>query len=304
MQPGASVNFEGGNTVSSPDNSGLLRNLGTINKTGDGVTQVLANFQNDGVVNVSESSQWSLNRNAEHSGTFNLVDADNALTLHNSTHTFSVDSSVIGNGGLHLHDSSKAIIEGHLDIGDIVIDGGSTLDMRYSGRTKTLEFANGTIAGGAGLTITEGVVITGDAALAQIIHVQDAEVQPSGIMSINIGGGFTLPPEHSSIGVLTNNGKVTKTGAGNSTIELKTNNRGSITVSGESGLVLPNGFEQYSGTLIVDGKVIFDSWANVYGGKIQGSGTIQCRRRDLMLERVPRIHSRYPSSPRATRRER
>ena len=66
-----------------------------------------------------------------------------------------------------------------------------------------------------------------------------------------------------AVGSLENNGTITRTGGGNTKIELKTNNNGTIRISGGSGLQLPEDFEQGNGSLIVDGSLVFGKTANI-----------------------------------------
>jgi hypothetical protein len=74
---------------------------------------------------------------------------------------------------------------------------------------------------------------------------------------------------------LENDGTITRSGGGTSKIELSTKNRGTITISGDSGLELPNGFEQGAGQLIVDGSLVLGSSGKINGGKVTGSGSVQ-----------------------------
>jgi hypothetical protein len=266
---GGSVDFQGNNTISSPDDAGYMLNSGTITKTADGVTHVYVHFENDGLVHVQDQARWSLHHDANHGGAFDL-DADSALRLHDSTHTFLPSSAITGDGEFLITQGSTAVIEGDLDVGLILIDGDSTLDMQVDGTVKTLEFTNGSITGPGDLDITVGLSVTGNGALAKSISTSSLNVSNTGSLTIDVAGAVHAPV---AVGVLTNDGTVTKSGGGNSTIELKTNNNGVMTINSGSGLLLPKGFEQSGGgTLIVDGDIVFGSYANVNGGMLKGKG--------------------------------
>jgi hypothetical protein len=282
------VDFQGSNTIWNPNLTGYMLNQGTITKTGDGVTDVGVQFENDGLLHVQDTSRWDLRKNANHGGTFSL-DADSALRLKNgSTHTFLPTSEISGEGELQLVQGSTAVIQGDLDVGLISIDGGSTLDMQVDGRVGTLELNDGSLAGPGNLAITSSIVFSGNSSLASDITTSsgtDILNRPSGSLSISVPIDIRTEA-NAAAGSLVNEGTIIRTGSGTSVIELNTQNRGTISISTGSGLVLPNGYGQEFGSIKVDGH-LESAGFTAKSGSIKGNGTIKSPTTNVGTETPP-----------------
>lgn len=279
IMAGSTVDFQGSSTISSPDNTGKVLNNGTITKTSDGVTHVSPEFENDGVLHVKDMARWSMHADGNHGGQF-ILDAASGLRLHDSTHTFLPTSQITGPGELQLTQGSTAVIQGNLDVAVILIDDDSTLDMQVDGAVGTLEFTDGAITGAGELTITDSIQFYGDASLNTDLRTGNSNGDPldihnhqPGSLTIGVLGNIG-PTLGEAIGSLENDGTITRAGGGETKVELKVKNKGTIKINGDSGLQLPADFQQESGQLIVDGSVIFGSAAQVNGGKVSGNGTI------------------------------
>ncbi len=151
------LNFTGDGDLSLFNaGSHAFNNLGTVNRSGTGVTSIAIPASNSGTVNV-DAGIYSMDVGGSHSGTFS-VDASATLRLNGGTHLLTPASSTSGGGTLHVA-AGTATVDGTLSISFLQIN--STVDINSNATVGTLAFISSSLGGTGIVTVNSSFAWSG-----------------------------------------------------------------------------------------------------------------------------------------------
>ncbi|HYA50945.1 MAG TPA: hypothetical protein VEG33_07210, partial [Streptosporangiaceae bacterium] len=308
---GATFTFQG---ASFDINGGTFSNLGTINRTGSGATQLNAGspaavFDNSGQVNVMDTAVFAQNGGSgTHSGSFDV--APGALLQFGggagAAYSFTGPTSITGSGQVNF--SSTSTVGGSLSAGvvevccstSVTIKGpyaagitrtavgsgpGGPIDFDGPGATTgTLVMSGGSVGGAAGLTVTGSWSYTPGASIETVLTLGSAvnstlsgTVTGSASGSISNQGTVTLTSSATLLVPVTNTGTLTVSGG---TLAKQVTNSGQIDFGGTSTVTsgggVSGGIVNFSGgtTTFESGSGYGAGSTNVSGGAIASFGNL------------------------------